>query len=409
MKKLLCLITLLLWGLVQINAQLETETKAKRERQRIPKVDASGNKAQLSEEYKRLKNKPMAADTSDRILTIKVLTSGSIQPNLVITASHRAQYNGGTEPENSMEAIKALQLGTAEAKADIVELDIKKSKDDSVYVMHDDYLQRTTDFLDKFPGVGQGRDTYGHYDHYTWEQVKSLTLKKADFSYTDSRVPLFRDVLRYMKNETSSLINLDIGDINVFRKVWDIVQEEDAFHVCIFKTANLPVNVYYSQYFNPLSAAQKDKVIFFPMITMSNPSHEGNPMKAYEEWENTCTGGGVNRCLAKGYELGYRGNSDDKDLLPVVKAIREKNRVRVHVFNTYPDTYEGRYKGNENIGQCCNDAYDARGDWNYLLDPENTGTYTQGVNGYIITDDPETLAENLKLIGKRPDLPTQKN
>ncbi|MEN4759843.1 hypothetical protein ABEG63_05840 [Chryseobacterium sp. C39-AII1] len=71
MKKLLCLITLLLWGLVQINAQLETETKAKRERQRIPKVDASGNKAQLSEEYKRLKNKPMAADTSDRILTIK--------------------------------------------------------------------------------------------------------------------------------------------------------------------------------------------------------------------------------------------------------------------------------------------------------------------------------------------------
>ncbi len=406
MKKLLCLMTLLLWDLVQINAQLETETKVKRERQQIPKVDASGNKAQLSEEYKRLKNKPMVVDTSDRIFTIKVLTSGSTQPNLVITASHRAQYNGGTEPENSMEAVKALQLGTSEAKADIVELDIKMSKDSIVYVMHDDYLQRTTDFLDKFPGVGQGNDGYGHYNNYTWAEVSSLTLRKPDFSYTDRRVPLFRDVLRYVKNETSSLINLDIGNMDVFRAVWDIVKEEDAFHVCIFKTKNLTVRQYNEQYFNPLSAAQKNKVIFFPMITPDHPGYK-SALEAYNDWENTCTV--LTRCLAKGYELGYRKDANENTLLEIVKAIRLKNRVRVHVFNTYPDTYEGRYKGNENIGQCCNDVYDSRGDWNYLLDPGNTGTYTQGVNGYIITDDPATLAENLTLIGKRPNLSPQKN
>lgn len=396
MKKLLSFAALILWGIVQINAQVENETITKKERKKTGKADLAAGKTPLSDEYRRLKNKPMAVDTSFRRGLIKALTGTTVLPNFVFVASHRAQYYGGTEPENSMEGLRALKLGTPEAKADLVELDIKKSSDGQVYVMHDDYLQRTTDFLDKFPGVGQGSDNYGHYDYYTWAQVRTLTLKKPDFSYTDRKVPLFRDVLRYMKNETSSLINLDINDHNVFRAVWDIVKEEDAFHVCIFKMATFSPNDYYNQYFNQLSEAQKNKVIFFPMAAPSNPGYN-DPMVFYNDWEKTCTDPVVNRCLAKGYEVGYKGyTADDNKLMEVAAAVRVKNRVRVHAFNTYPDTYDGRYKGNVNIGQCCNDAYDARGDWNYLMDPKNAGTYTQGVNGYMITDDPETLRHYLE-------------
>ncbi|WP_449398932.1 glycerophosphodiester phosphodiesterase family protein [Chryseobacterium wanjuense] len=375
---------------MQLLAQVEIENKTLKD----VKVSKS---ERTRDDFKLLKNSKKVVDTGFRDSFIKALTGTQHLPLWIFTASHRAQYNGGTQPENSMEAIQDLRFGTNQEKADMVELDIKMSSDGQVYVMHDNYLQRTTDFLDKYPGVGTGQDQYGDYRHYSWNQVQGLTLRKADFSYTNAKAPLFRDVLRYMKNNTSSLINLDIGDLNVFRATWDIVKEEDAFHVCIFKSSQLTVLAYFTYYFDLLPDDMKKKVIFFPMITMNNPGYANNPVAAYEAWENTCS----TRCLAKGYELGYRGNPAENALLDVVTAVRAKNRVRVHVFNTYPDTYMGRYRGNVNIEQCCNDAYDARGDWNYLLDPRGLGNYNQGVNGYIITDDPETLCRYVSKLGMR--------
>lgn len=325
---------------------------------------------------------------------IAILTHGNYHPNYYLSASHRAQYVGGQEPENSMAALRDL---FRDNKSDLVELDIKKSSDNQVYVMHDNYLQRTTDFLDKFLGVGQGSDAYGDYNNYTWAQVSTLTLRRADFTYTEQKVPLFKEVLDYIKNQTQSLINLDIGDTAVLRATWEVVKQEDAFDICIFKTARFTPEFFKSSYIDPLPQAQKDKVIFFPMIVMANPAPDGTdnrtPMQAYQAWEASG--------LAKGYEMGYRGNPSEDALLDVVDSVRAKNRVRVHVFNTYPDNYKGRYFGNKNIKQCCNDAADARGDWNYLLDPRGAGNYNRGVNGYIITDDPETMDEYLYILGKK--------
>ncbi len=329
---------------------------------------------------------------TSRDTLIRTLTNGSTNPDYYLIASHRAQINGGTEPENSMEAIRAV---VNQDIADIVELDIKKSSDNVVYVMHDNYLQRTTDFLDKFRGVGTGHpnDPYGSYNTYSWAQVNSLTLKQPDFSYTHRGVPTFRNVLRYIRDHTSLLINLDIGDTAVLRATWNVVRDEDAFDVCIFKTAQFTVNKYKTEFYDPLPLAQKAKVIFFPMI-IATPVEGGTPAGNYNLWENSG--------LARGYEIGYRsGGAGEADLLNVVGVIRAKNRVRVHVFNTLPDNYQGRYMGNTNINQCCNDAYDSRGNWEYLLDPLDTGTMDKGANGYIITDDPVTLATFLDILRKR--------
>ncbi|MCS3529526.1 glycerophosphodiester phosphodiesterase family protein [Chryseobacterium sp. JUb7] len=380
-----------------ISTQNHSDLKENPKEQAVskPTSNQSNDQLQIGNAQTSASNSKMTTAALTRPQLIRALTEAKYMPDFIITASHRAQYNGGLEPENSQDGIEAVVSGN---RADIVELDIKKSSDGEVYVMHDDYLQRTTDFLDKFPGVGGSsadQKKYGNYDYYTWDQVSTLTLRNADFEYTDRKVPKFRDVLRYFKNSTSSLINLDIGDMNVFRATWDIVKEEDAFDCVIFKTASINPLDYSNQYYNPLPAEMKSKVIFFPMIGMANPGHTGDPMGAYNEWENSSPP------LAKGYELGYRKNADAPKLLDVVTQIRIKGTVRVHVFNTYPDNYKGRYMGNVNVNQCCNDGDDSRGDWNYLLDPRGFNNYTRGANGYIITDDPETLATYLSLIGKR--------
>ncbi|GEM_PF-2893004 len=386
MKKLFSLLALILLGVVQIYAQVETGMKIKKNQLQTREKAASIDVNKIIDVNKRNYSPKIADKLNYREELIEALTKGDKYPNYVISASHRAQYNGGNEPENSMEAIVDVLKNK---RADIVELDIKKSKDDTVYVMHDNYLQRTTDFLDKFTGLGKGSDQYGHYNNYVWEQVALLKLKRPDFSYTDRKVPTFRNVLRYVKAQTQSLINLDIGDMAVFKATWEVVMQEDAFNCVIFKTAQLTVNQYKTEYYDKLTAAQKQQVIFFPMIVVNNPECK-TPLEAYNNWEASG--------LAKGYELGYRTlNATNDPIVEVAMAVRKKNRVRVHVFNTYPDTYEGRYRGNVNIDQCCNDAYDARGDWGFLLDPRNAGTYADGSNGYIITDDPELLDDYLSV------------
>lgn len=308
----------------------------------------------------------------------KRMTDATYHPNYFMSAAHRAKISGYEEfPENSLSTIKnSISLGVS-----ILEIDLKISSDGYVYLMHDDYLQRTTNFLDVYPGVGLGQDNYGKCISYTWQEVKNLLLKLSDFTYVDEHIPLFRDVLRYVKNNSNAILNLDINSDDVFNATWKIVKEEDAFDVVVFKTRGMTLADFRSGYYNNLTETEKSKLILFPIIS----SKINDVLNYYQDWENSH--------IPKGYEVSFRDNVSKSDslLLEVVNRIRTTNRVRVHAFSTLPDNYKGRYKGNVNINQCCNDALDRRGDWEFLLDPYVQGNTQKGVNGSIITDDPLLL------------------
>ncbi|OLF55637.1 hypothetical protein BTN82_06745 [Pseudomonas chlororaphis] len=296
-----------------------------------------------------------------------------------------------------MSAIKNVAI---HSPVEIIELDIKTSRDHIPYLMHDNYLQRTTNFVDNNPGIPDDQDYGKSVLQYPESMLKALFLKLPDFSLTTESPPTFREALLWVKKNTQLLINIDINDDAVFQDVWNVVKEENAFDVCIFK-GGYSYSEFKTRFYDTLTDEQKNKLIYFPIIPGSTESNQDKSLNFYHDWEKQPLQ------IAKGYEVGYRKDSpgakfsNEAALLNVVSDVRKVNRVRVNVFSTLPDTYEGRYRGNVNINQCCNAVFDSRGDWQYLLDPQNTHTLDKGVNGYIITDDPATLDMYLSGVGRR--------
>lgn len=320
----------------------------------------------------------ISSSTLTRAELVKRLTDATYHPNYYQAMAHRARMCGYEQyPENSLSTIE----NTISHGVPLLEIDLKKTSDGEVILMHDDYLQRTTNFLDAFPGIGEGKDSYGKCEAYTWQQIKNLLLKRADFTYSNEHIPLFRDIVRYIRDNTSAVLNLDIGTDDVFDAAWNIVKEENAFNVVIFKLRGMTLADFKNNYYYKLTQDQQNQLILFLVIASKIP----NTMAYYQEWEQSR--------IPKGYEVSFRDNKSETDLLllDIVKDIRNRNRTRVHAFSTIPDNYYGRYKGNVNIGQCCNPAFDRRGDWVFLLDPLEKGNTNVGVNGSIITDDPILL------------------
>lgn len=313
-----------------------------------------------------------------RTETTRIMTNAAYRPNYFMSVAHRAKISGYSElPENSLSAIKnSIETGGI----DLLEIDLKISSDGVVYLMHDDYLQRTTNFTDLYKGTGTGKDNYGKCSAYTWNQVKNLLLKRSDFSCSTEKIPLFRDVLSYIKN-TQAILNLDINSDEVFDATWKIVKAAKAFDLVIFKTRGMSLKDFKAKYYDNLTQEERQKLILFPILSAKIP----DIINYYKEWENSG--------IPKGYEVSFRGNKtiEDEKLLKIALYIRLADRVRVHAFSTMPDNYKGRYRGNVNKGQCCNDAFDRRGDWAFLLDPNQDSQMNDGVNGSIITDDPVLL------------------
>lgn len=111
-------------------------------------------------------------------------------PGAVRVIAHRGA--SGLAPENTMAAFeKAVALG-----ADMIELDVHLSKDDSLIVMHDHTVTRTTD------GDGEIRDLDYAYiaalDAGSWFGPE----------YKNERVPTLGQVLRQVDGRTRVLIEL---------------------------------------------------------------------------------------------------------------------------------------------------------------------------------------------------------
>ena len=104
----------------------------------------------------------------------ETLLSGNKNPGYVFLALHRAAWIDGTPENSTMAVTKAAN----NRNVDMIEIDLKTSKDGLVYLMHDDYLQRTTNFLDMYPNTyGTGKDNYGKASEYSWSELSRLRLK----------------------------------------------------------------------------------------------------------------------------------------------------------------------------------------------------------------------------------------
>ncbi len=108
--------------------------------------------------------------------------------DVVLVAAHRACWKRA--PENSLPAIReCLRLGVH-----IIEIDLRRTRDGRLVLMHDETVDRTTD--------GSGK-----VSELTLAQVQRLRLKLPDGIPTEERVPTLEQAVELIRGRC--LVNLD--------------------------------------------------------------------------------------------------------------------------------------------------------------------------------------------------------
>ena len=131
----------------------------------------------------------------------------------VIVVAHRGDWRNF--PENSLEAIdNAIKMGV-----DIVELDVKKTKDGELILMHDRTLNRTT------TGKGLVSDN-------TLDDIRKLNLRNGCNIRTIHKVPTLEEALLHAKGKI--MINLDQADL-YFDQIYELMQKTGTTRQIIMK------------------------------------------------------------------------------------------------------------------------------------------------------------------------------
>jgi glycerophosphoryl diester phosphodiesterase len=102
-------------------------------------------------------------------------------------------------PENSLAAIDHTVTGSAPSPV-IVEFDVRKSKDGTLFVMHDAALDRTTSGHGR---ISESPDLY----------LNSLFLKKGNGELSDQKIPTFETLLQYAATNNVLLMLDSKGDV----------------------------------------------------------------------------------------------------------------------------------------------------------------------------------------------------
>ncbi|MHA7942856.1 glycerophosphodiester phosphodiesterase family protein [Formosa sp. 3Alg 14/1] len=110
----------------------------------------------------------------------------------VMAVAHRAVHD--KYPENSVEAInEAIRIGV-----DIVEIDVRETKDGKLIIMHDSSIDRSTN------GTGLVKDL-------EWKDLKNLKLK-IDDSITDQKILTLAEVFQFTKGKI--FLDLDFKSLS---------------------------------------------------------------------------------------------------------------------------------------------------------------------------------------------------
>lgn len=111
-------------------------------------------------------------------------------PKQILVAAHRGDWRDA--PENSVQALRnSIAKGF-----DLMELDVKLSKDSVLIVMHDNTLDRSTN------GKGKPGD-------YTVAELKTFRLRNGLGRVTDHQIPTLEEMMKIAKGKI--LINVDKG------------------------------------------------------------------------------------------------------------------------------------------------------------------------------------------------------
>lgn len=161
----------------------------------------------------------------------------------VLVAVHRGDWRNYTE--NSLEGVEnAVKLG-----ADIVEVDLRRTADGELVLMHDPKVDRTT--------TGKGK-----VEDLTLGQIRALRQRNGVMGRTPYRVPTLRELLVAQKGKV--LINLDKA-FDYFDQVMALLDETGTTSQIIMK-GQAPAAEVVKKYGKYL-----DRVIYMPIVNLDAP------------------------------------------------------------------------------------------------------------------------------------------
>ncbi len=161
---------------------------------------------------------PLASAQSCNFRSVSIELRDSSSVCILVTA-HRGAH--GEAPENSISAIEsAIEIG-----ADIIEIDIRFTKDGVPVLLHDETLDRTTTGQGKLAGMA-------------FDEVQKLRLLSKSGEVTNESIPTLSEVLLQAKGRV--LLDLDIktGPIDA---IVSRVVETGTVDTAIFFSGNLEV------------------------------------------------------------------------------------------------------------------------------------------------------------------------
>jgi len=172
------------------------------------------------------------------------------------------------EPENTLRSFKkALEIGV-----DAVELDVRKTKDNQLVVIHDADVKRTTD--------GKGL-----VSELTLAEIKTFSAEKGE------KIPTLKEALDFLGNKVKILIELkEVGaEEKVLAAVHEKELEKNVIIVSFLEEAlgkvreldkDVETGLIYAKHKNPLKAALEVKAQY--LVAFYRFTHTANVQKAHE-------------------------------------------------------------------------------------------------------------------------------
>lgn len=133
-----------------------------------------------------------------------------------VVAAHR----GGPGPGYAENALETFAY-TTESVPSLLEIDVARTSDGVLVLMHDDTLDRTT------TGSGEVRA-------HTWDEIRALSLEDPSGLVLTARVPTLREALDWADGR--AVLELDVKRGVSYEDVVAEVRDADAMHRVIFIT-----------------------------------------------------------------------------------------------------------------------------------------------------------------------------
>jgi len=172
----------------------------------------------------------------------------------VMVAAHRGDWRHA--PENSLEAYKlAIEMGV-----DILEIDLSKTSDGVIVIMHDQTIDRTTN------GKGKPSD-------YTFEELRKFRLRNGLGRVTRNTIPSFEEVMLLAKGKV--LVNLD-KSYPYYNEAYQILKKTGTLEQAIFKSEASYKEV------KQKYPAILDSITFMAVVSLDKPEAR-QVIKEYQE------------------------------------------------------------------------------------------------------------------------------